>query len=106
MRFLLFLGAAVLEIGGCYLIWLAIRNGEHWLWLPAVGALALFGLLLALSGTESASRAFAVYGGVYIMASVIFMAGVERVRPDGWDLLGAAICIGGAALIFFAPRGG
>ncbi|MCR6671828.1 YnfA family protein [Devosia ginsengisoli] len=105
MQFALFFGAAVFEIGGCYLIWLALRQGQPWLWAPAIVALALFGLLLALTGTESAGRAFAIYGGIYIAASVAFMAGIERVRPDAWDLAGVAICLLGAAVIFFAPRG-
>ena len=106
MPFAFFFGAAVLEIGGCYLIWLALRTGATWLWAPGVLALAAFGVMLALSGMESAGRAFAVYGGIYIAASIAFMAGVERVRPDAWDLAGAAICLAGAALIYFAPRGG
>lgn len=105
MQFVLFFGAAVFEIGGCYLIWQALRQGTLWLWLPAIVCLALFGLLLALTGTESAGRAFAIYGGIYIAASVAFMAGIERMRPDAWDLAGALICLAGAAVIFFAPRG-
>lgn len=105
MQFALFLGAAVFEIAGCYLIWLALKQGTPWLWLPAIVSLALFALLLALTGTDSAGRAFAIYGGIYIAASVAFMVGVERVRPDMWDLAGVAICLIGAAVIFFAPRG-
>lgn len=105
LQFFLFFGAAVFEIGGCYLIWLAWRQDTPWLWLPAIACLALFALLLALTGTESAGRAFAIYGGIYIAASVAFMAYVERVRPDIWDLAGVLICLVGAAVIFFAPRG-
>jgi len=48
---------------------------------------------------------FAVYGGIYIAASLVFMAVVEKVRPDAWDLAGGLICIVGAAVIYFAPRG-
>jgi len=103
--FVYFFGAAVFEIGGCYLAWLALRQNQPWLWVSALFCLALFALLLALTGTESAGRAFAVYGGIYIAASVAFMVGVERVRPDMWDLAGVLICLCGAAVIFFAPRG-
>ncbi len=106
MPFAFFLGAAVFEIAGCFLVWLALRGGPSWLWAPGAVSLVLFAVCLALSGTESAGRAFAVYGGIYIAASVAFMAGVERVRPDAWDLAGAAICVCGAALIYFAPRAG
>ncbi|MBJ3786816.1 YnfA family protein [Devosia sediminis] len=105
MTFLLFLAAAAFEILGCYLVWLAMRQDQPWLWLPAIASLALFGYLLSLTGTDSAGRAFAVYGGIYILASVAFMAGIEGIRPDRWDLIGSAPALAGAAVIFFAPRG-
>ena len=104
MTFVLFFLATAFEIGGCYLVWLAARQGHVWLWLPAILALAAFGYLLSLTGTESAGRAFAVYGGIYILASIAFMAGVEGVRPDLWDIAGGALALVGAALIVFAPR--
>jgi small multidrug resistance family-3 protein len=105
MTFALFFAAAAFEIGGCYLVWLAMRQDQPLLWLPAIAALGLFGYLLSLAGAESAGRAFAIYGGIYILASVVFMAGVEGVRPDRWDLVGASLALAGAAVIFFAPRG-
>jgi small multidrug resistance family-3 protein len=104
MRLSLFALAALFEIGGCYLVWQAWRHGHAWLWFPALLALASFAWLLALAGTDSAGRAFAIYGGVYIAASLVFMASVEQIRPDRWDLLGAAICLLGAAVILWAPR--
>lgn len=105
MRALLFVGAAICEIGGCYLVWQALRLNQLWLWAPALVALGLFAWLLALTGSDSAGRIFAVYGGIYIAASVVFMLTVERIRPDAWDIAGALICLVGAAMIFFAPRG-
>lgn len=105
MTFLLFFAAAVFEIGGCYLIWMAMRAGQPWLWLPALLSLTLFGYLLSLTGTGSAGRAFAIYGGIYILGSVAFMVTLEGVRPDRWDLVGIGLALAGAAVIFFAPRG-
>lgn len=98
MAYLIFFAAAVFEIGGCYLIWLAIRNGQPWLWVPALLALGLFGFLLSLAGTDSAGRVFAIYGGIYIVASVAFMAGYEGIRPDRWDLLGVGLALAGASV--------
>lgn len=105
MMFALFFAAAAFEIGGCYLVWLAIRNGQPWLWLPAILALGMFGFLLAQSGMDSAGRAFAIYGGIYIVASIAFMTGFEGIRPDRWDLIGVMLSLAGAGVIFFAPRG-
>jgi len=104
MQFALFALAAAFEIGGCWLVWLAIKTGQPLLWIPGLAVLGAFGATLALTGGESAGRTFAIYGGIYIAASIAFMLGVERIRPDRWDLLGASICIIGAAIIFFGPR--
>jgi len=104
MTYLIFFAAAIFEIGGCYLVWLAARQSQPWLWLPALAALGLFGYLLSLTGTESAGRAFAVYGGIYILSSLAFMGAFEG-RPDRWDLIGAGLALAGASVIYFAPRG-
>ena len=61
-------------------------------------------LILSLD-TGWLGRAIAVYGGIYIAASLGWLWLVEGRRPDTWDLLGAAICLVGAAVILFAPRG-
>ena len=67
-------------------------------------ALALFAYILTLVQAEHAGRAYAVYGGVYITASILWLWTIEGVRPDRWDVIGAAICLIGAALILFGPR--
>jgi small multidrug resistance family-3 protein len=53
---------------------------------------------------DHAGRAFAAYGGVYIAASLVWLWLVEGTRPDRWDLIGAAICLIGAAVILLGPR--
>ncbi len=96
--------AALLEIGGCYAFWAWWRGASPaWLVL-GVAALLGFAAVLALAPAAQAGRAFAAYGGVYIVASLGWMWLVERVRPDGWDLAGAALCLAGAAVIVLAPR--
>jgi small multidrug resistance family-3 protein len=67
-------------------------------------ALAVFALLLTRIDAAFAGRAYAAYGGVYIAASLAWLALVEGVRPDRWDLVGAAVCLVGAAIILFGPR--
>ncbi|MBN9599730.1 MAG: YnfA family protein [Afipia sp.] len=49
-------------------------------------------------------RAYATYGGVYIVASVLWLWLAEGVRPDRWDIAGASICLIGAAVIIAGPR--
>jgi small multidrug resistance family-3 protein len=97
--------AAAAEIGGCYAVWAVLRLGmSAWWWVPGVALLALFAWLLTLVDTAAAGRTFAAYGGVYIVASLAWMWGMEGLRPDRWDVVGATLCIAGAGVILLAPR--
>ena len=101
-----FVVAAISEIFGCYAFWLWLREGRSRWWIPvAIVSLSLFGLALTRADTAFAGRAFAAYGGVYITASLMWLWQVERRAPDWWDLVGAILCLTGAALILFGPRG-
>jgi len=103
----LYVAAALAEIAGCFAFWAWLRLGRSALWLlPGIACLALFAWLLARVEAEFAGRAFAAYGGVYIVASLGWMRVVEAARPDRWDALGAALCIAGALVILFGPRQG
>jgi small multidrug resistance family-3 protein len=53
---------------------------------------------------DFAGRAYAVYGGIYIVSSILWLWAVEGNRPDRWDMIGATICLLGAAVILMAPR--
>lgn len=98
--------AALAEIAGCFAFWAWLRNGQSALWVaPGVASLIAFAWLLTLVPAEAAGRAFAAYGGVYICASLAWMRLVEKTSPDRWDLIGGAVCLAGAAVILFGPRG-
>ncbi|MDX2308319.1 MAG: YnfA family protein [Hyphomicrobium sp.] len=97
--------AALCEIAGCYALWAWTRLGASVWWLaPGTMALLAFAYLLTLIDTPAAGRAYAAYGGVYILASIAWMWLAEGVRPDRWDGLGATVCLVGAAIILLAPR--
>jgi small multidrug resistance family-3 protein len=101
----LYLLAALAEIAGCFAVWAWWRLGASALWLlPGVMSLGLFALFLALVDVEAAGRAYAAYGGIYIASSLVWLWAAEGMRPDRWDVAGAAICLAGAALILYGPR--
>lgn len=105
MPLLVFLGSAVAEIAGCFAFWAWLRMGKSVWWLvPGILSLALFAYLLTLVDAEHAGRSYATYGGIYIVAAVMWLWVVEGVRPDRWDVLGSAICLVGASIILFGPR--
>ena len=114
---IVYVGAAVAEIAGCFAFWGWLRLGKPiWWLLPGVFSLIVFAYLLTLVETEAdchalawhpeaAGRAYATYGGIYIVASLLWLWIVESARPDRWDITGASICLIGAAVILWGPRG-
>nr|WP_249210772.1 YnfA family protein [Acetobacter persici] len=104
--FLIYLAAGFAEIAGCFAVWLWLKEGRSaWLLLPGLVSLILFALLLTRIESDSAGRAYAAYGGVYITASLVWMRVVEGRMPDKWEILGALVCLAGTSLILLAPRG-
>lgn len=105
MSALIYVGAALAEIAGCFSFWAWLRLGKPIWWLvPGMASLALFAYLLTLVEASAAGRAYAAYGGVYIAASLGWLWAAEGVRPDRWDAIGAGICLLGAAVILLGPR--
>ncbi len=97
--------AALAEIAGCFAFWAWLRLGRSAWWLvPGMASLAVFAWALTRVEVEAAGRAYAASGGVYIAASLLWLWAVEGLRPDRWDLIGAAVCLAGAAIILFGPR--
>ncbi len=72
------------------------------LWLiPGTLALIAFAWLLTYVETDAAGRAYAAYGGVYVVASLLWLWAIEGMRPDRWDVIGGAVCLIGMAIILF-----
>lgn len=102
---LVYIGAALAEIAGCFAFWAWLRLGHSpWWVVPGMVSLAVFAWLLTLVDSEAAGRAYAAYGGVYICASLGWLWAIEGLRPDRWDVGGAVICLVGAGIILFGPR--
>ena len=100
-----YISAALAEIAGCFAFWAWLRLGKSVWWIvPGVAALILFAYLLTLVESSAAGRAYTAYGGVYIVASLGWLWAIEGVRPDRWDMAGAALCLIGAVVIIAGPR--
>jgi len=101
----IYLVAALGEIGGCFAFWAWLRLGRSG-WWAAVGVAALVGFAFFLTRVDVAfaGRAYAAYGGVYIASALAWLWSVEGHRPDRWDLIGAALCLAGAAVIVLGPH--
>uniref|UniRef100_I2Q5Z5 Uncharacterized protein n=1 Tax=Desulfovibrio sp. U5L TaxID=596152 RepID=I2Q5Z5_9BACT len=103
--FLWYLLAAIGEIGGCFAFWAWLRLGRSpFLVVPGLASLVVFALALTRIEADAAGRAYAAYGGVYILASLGWLWLVEGQAPDRWDLAGVSLCLAGGACILFGPR--
>ena len=102
---LLFIAAAIAEIGGAYLMWQAIKEGRGLLWaLAGAAALAGYGAVAALQPDANFGRVLAAYGGVFIIGSLLWGVASDGFRPDRFDVAGAAVCLVGVGVIMYAPR--
>lgn len=105
MIYLIYLAAAAAEIAGCFAFWAWLRLDRSPLWLlPGVTSLCVFAWLLTLVDAELAGRAYAAYGGIYILSALVWLWIAEGVRPDRWDVIGAGICLLGAPVVLWGPR--
>jgi small multidrug resistance family-3 protein len=101
----LFVLAALLEIGGAWLVWQGVREHRGWGWVGAgVVALGLYGFVATLQPDASFGRILAAYGGVFIAGSLAWGMALDGFRPDRYDVAGAVVALVGVAVIMYAPR--
>jgi small multidrug resistance family-3 protein len=102
---LLFVVAAVAEIGGAWLIWQGWRE-HRGLWWIAGGIIALggYGFVATFQPDPNFGRILAAYGGIFVAGSLAWGMIVDGFRPDRWDITGSLICLAGVAVIMYAPR--
>ncbi|MET9339028.1 YnfA family protein [Nonomuraea sp. NPDC003804] len=102
----LFVLAALAEIGGVWLIWQGVREQRGLVWIgTGVIALGLYGFVATLQPDANFGRILAAYGGVFVAGSLAWGMVVDGFRPDRWDVIGALVCLAGVLVIMYAPRG-
>jgi small multidrug resistance family-3 protein len=100
---LLFIAAAVAEIGGAYLVWIGLKE-DRGVAFVALGAMALtaYGVVASLQPSHEFGRVLAAYGGVFIVGSLLWGVAFDGFQPDRADLAGAAMCLAGVGVIMYA----
>lgn len=96
--------SSICEVGGGWMIWQVMREGRKYYFLiPGSIILIIYGFIMSFQ-MLTFSRAFATYGGVFILVSILWGWAIDKEIPDKWDWIGTSISIVGVAIIAFIPR--
>lgn len=100
----LFILAGLCEIGGGWLVWQSLREHKPAWWGVGGGViLILYGIIPTLQ-TAHFGRIYAVYGGFFIVLSLLWGWYFDGDRPDRLDVIGAAIALVGVCVMMYWPR--
>ena len=96
--------AALLEIGGGYLVWKWLREHKGKIF-GLIGGLVLFlyGIVPTLQPAEF-GRVYATYGGIFVVMSIIWGYWVDKKKPDRFEIIGSIIVLIGVMVMFYFPR--
>ncbi|UOO91003.1 YnfA family protein [Vitreoscilla massiliensis] len=96
---LLFFITALMELLGCFLPYMWLRQHGS-VWLLPIAALCLLAFVYLLSlHPEASGRVYAAYGGVYVISALLWLRLVDKIALSFTDMLGAAVILGGVLLI-------
>ena len=101
---LFFLVAGLCEIGGGYLVWLWLKENRP-TYYGVIGSLIL--ILYGVVATYQPAgfgRAYATYGGIFVIMSFLWGWKVDGIIPDRFDIIGMGIVLIGIIFIMYVPR--
>ena len=100
-----FILAGLCEIGGGYLIWLWLKEGQHIVYaLAGAIILTIYGIIPTLQPQGNFGKIYAAYGGIFIVLSILWGWAIDNVIPDRFDIIGGFISLIGVAVIMYWPR--
>ena len=100
----LFLFAAVLEIGGGYIVWKWLRDHKGKIF-GLIGSLILFsyGIIPTFQPADF-GRVYATYGGIFIIVSILWGYWIDKKRVDRFEIIGSIVVLIGVVVMFYFPR--
>ncbi len=100
----LFAVAALLEIGGGYLVWLWLRERKK-ITYGLTGGIILFvyGIIPTLQPSNF-GRVYAAYGGIFVVIAIIWGLIIDKKRPDRFEIIGGIVVLVGASIIFYSLK--
>ena len=100
----IFFFAAILEIGGGYLVWRWLKDHKGKV-LGFLGAIVLFcyGVVMTLQPADF-GKVYATYGGIFVISSIIWGFWIDKKKPDRFEIIGSAVVLIGVSVMFYFPR--
>jgi small multidrug resistance family-3 protein len=100
----LFVLAGACEIGGRWLVWKWLRDHRPG-WWGLLGGLVLvtYGIIPTFQASHF-GRVYAVYGGFFIVLSLVWGWRIDGDRPDKADVIGSLIALVGVRIMMYWPR--
>jgi len=99
-----FILAGLFEISGGYLIWLWLREGKGLAYAISGAIILVFYGVIPTLQTANFGRVYAAYGGIFIVLSILWGWGIDKIIPDKFDIIGGTISLIGVLVIMYWPR--
>ena len=105
IEIILFFIAALFEILGCYSFWMVFRLERPLIWFfVGIISLIIFAYILTKVDLEFAGRAYAIYGGIYIISSLSWLVFIEKQSFTKYDIIGSLIVFLGVCIILLGNQ--
>ena len=100
----LFILAGLFEIAGGWMVWQWLRESRPWTWgLLGAVILVLYGVIPTFQAAHF-GRVYAVYGGFFIVLSLLWGWALDGNKPDSLDLIGGTVSLLGVGIMMYWPR--
>lgn len=100
----LFILAGLCEIAGGWMVWQWLRESRPWTWgLLGAVILVLYGVIPTFQAAHF-GRVYAVYGGFFIVLSLLWGWALDGNKPDSLDLIGGTVSLLGVGIMMYWPR--
>ena len=100
----LFILAGLCEIAGGWMVWQWLKESRPWTWgLVGAVVLILYGVIPTFQ-TAHFGRVYAVYGGFFIVISLLWGWVLDGNKPDSLDLIGGTVSLLGVGIMMYWPR--
>ena len=88
------------------MVWQSMRRRKPaWMAVAGAAALVCYGFACTLQPVDDFGRLFAIYGGMFIGMSLVWGRVVDNMELDLGDAIGGVVCVVGASIVLFWPRG-